>query len=385
MTARVVFVDHCARLSGGELALLRLLRALGDAIDAHVILAEHGPLEQRLSDLGVSTEVLPLAPRALHAPRERMTLGQPPLHEVAATAAYVGALRRRLRRLRPDLVHANSLKSLIYGGVAARLAGVPAIWHVRDRIAGDYLPVAAVRGVGMLARAVPDAVIANSRTTLLALDRACGGRLRAMPCAVVHDPLDAVEVEQGSSRAGPLRIAMLGRIAPWKGQHVFLEAFAHAFRGRDVEAVFVGAPLFGEEGYECDLHRRARELSIYRQVEFAGFRENVAAELARVDVVVHASLLPEPLGQVVQEAMQARLPVVAAAAGGPAEIVDDGVTGILYPPGDAGALAERLTELARDAALRARLGAAAAERARVFAPEDAAAQVLSLYRRVMCA
>ena len=119
------------------------------------------------------------------------------------------------------------------------------------------------------------------------------------------------------------------------------------------------------------------------EVDFRGFRDDVPAELARLDVLVHASTIPEPFGQVVLEGMAAGLPVVAADAGGPAEIVDDGVDGLLYPPGHAPALAERLRLLAGDRELRARLGRSGRERARDFAPDIVAGRLMEVYRRTI--
>jgi glycosyltransferase involved in cell wall biosynthesis len=141
----------------------------------------------------------------------------------------------------------------------------------------------------------------------------------------------------------------------------------------------IGAPLFGEDSYAASLPPLAEALGVARRVEFSGFREDVARELAELDVLVHASLVPEPLGQVVQEGMRAGLPVVAAAAGGPAEVIDDGRDGLLYPMGDAAALGSALVQLARDADLRKRLGVAAAARARQFDPELAVEKVLEVY------
>src|SRR3954454_4387162 len=187
MKPRVVFVNHCARLSGGELALERLLRALGDAVEMHVVLGEAGPLLPRLERAGVATEVLPLGLGTLNTPRTHVTLRRPPLREVGATAAYAVRLNRLLRRVRPDLVHANSLKALVYGGLAGRLAGIPVVWHVRDRIAPDYMPAAAARLVGSLARTLPSATIANSRETLRMLEWASGGRVSRKPHAIVYD------------------------------------------------------------------------------------------------------------------------------------------------------------------------------------------------------
>ena len=182
---------------------------------------------------------------------------------------------------------------------------------------------------------------------------------------------------------GPLRVGMVGRIAPWKGQDVFLRAFASAFDGGDERAGVIGAPLFGETAYDESLRTLVRQLGVDGRVEFRGFQEDVAAQLAQLDVLVHASRVPEPLGQVVQEGMRAGLPVVAADAGGPAEVIANGETGFLYPPGDVGALAGTLTTLAADPSLRGRVGAAAVASSQAFDPEQVAPQVLELYRTVL--
>ena len=127
----------------------------------------------------------------------------------------------------------------------------------------------------------------------------------------------------------------------------------------------------------------ARALDLDSRISFVGFVDRIGDVLASVDAVVHASVLPEPFGQVVVEGMAAGLPVIAADAGGPAETIDDEVTGLLYPPGDVDALAERLLRLARDEELRKRLGANARRAARRFAPEALAPQVVNVYREVL--
>ena len=149
--------------------------------------------------------------------------------------------------------------------------------------------------------------------------------------------------------------------------------------------MIVGAPLFGEEAYGRRLRELSARLGLDDRVEFTGFREDVVGELERFDVLVHASVIPEPFGQVVTEGLAAGLPVLAAAAGGPAEIIENGKTGILYPPGDADALAEGLVRLARDAELRRRLGDAAREKARDFDPELIASEVMRVYEQVLAA
>jgi glycosyltransferase involved in cell wall biosynthesis len=375
----VVYIDHVARLSGGEVALVRLLEALGDAVDAHVLLAEDGPLKRKLEAVGATVEVLPMPEGARGLSRDRVHAAGVGLRVARDTAAYCLLVARRLRELRPQLVHTNSLKAGIYGGIAARLAGVPAVWHVHDRIAADYLPRLAVTAVRALVRALPRAAIANSEATLATLRPTARGRSRYR---VIPYVIPAV-AERSRGGTGPLRVGMIGRIAPWKGQDVFLRAFARAFPGGSERAVVVGAPLFGEEGFEQRLRALAAELDIADRTEFRGFREDVEAELARLDIVVHASVVAEPFGQVVAEAMAAGLPVVASAAGGPSEIVDDESNGLLYAPGDVPALAERLRRLGSDPGLRERLGAAGRERAGDYAPERVAAEITALYRQVL--
>ena len=369
---RVVYLDHCARLSGGELALLHLLPALD--VDAHVILGENGPLVAKLLAAGVSVEVLPMAGSAGSLSRDRVRPGQLPLSAFPLTATYVARLTRRLRQLDPDVVHTNSLKSALYGGMAARLAAIPAVWHVRDRITDDYMPAAACRMVRIAARILPAAVIANSRATLATLGRA-GARGVA-----VASPLGFSPAKSGRRpTVGPLQVGMVGRLDPWKGQHVFLDAFAKAFPAGDERAVIVGASLFGDDGYESQLVSRAASLGIEERVDFRGFRDAIDDELRTFDVLVHASTIPEPFGQVVVEGMAVGLSVVAADAGGPAEVIDHGVNGLLYPPGDADALAQALRRLAADPVLRHRLGEAAIERARDFTPARIAPQVMEVY------
>lgn len=367
---RVVLVDHTALLSGGELALARLVPAL-DA-EAHVVLAQEGPLVRRLEQAGVSVEVLPLAERTRDLGRERVGAAGSALAALGGVR-YGLRLARRLRRLRPDLVHTNSLKSGLYGGLAGRLARVPVVWHVRDRLATDYLPARAVRLVHRAER-LASAVIVDTEAVRATLARPA--RAHVVPSPTFAAPSPHV------NGAG-LRVGIVGRLAPWKGQDVFLAAFARAFPGGDAQAVVVGEALFGadEEAYADGLRAQAAALGIEGRVDFRGFRAQIEQELARLDVLVHASVLPEPFGLVVAEGMAAGLTVVAADAGGPAEVVTDGEDGLLYPPGDVAALAAALLR-AGDEGLRRRLGAAARTRAAAFAPATVAAAVERVYDTV---
>jgi glycosyltransferase involved in cell wall biosynthesis len=376
---RVAYLGHTAALSGGELALARLLPAL-TGVEPLVLLGEGGPLVARLAAGGASIEVVPMAERARGLRKEAVGARRLPVRSALAAIRYSLRLALRLRRLRPDLVHTNTLKAALYGGVAGRLAGVPVVWHVRDRIAPDYLPRPAVGLVRVAARVLPTMVIANSEATLATL-----GRGRRRSTVVVHDAASPSGARSDPSPDRSFTVGLVGRLAPWKGQDVFLRAFAMAFPNGDERARIAGSALFGEDDWAAALPTLAAELGIADRVEVVGFVDDMTAEYGRIDVLVHASTIPEPFGQVVVEGMAAGLAVVAAAAGGPAEVITDGVDGLLYPMGDVEALADRLRRLASDPVLRAGLGDAGRSRAAEFTPERIAAQVEDVYRALIAA
>ncbi len=167
---RVLFFDHTAALGGGEIALANLVRCLDPAkIKPIVVLASHGPLVARLSAIA-DTHVMPLSPRVVSHRKDKLglaTLFRP--GDALRVLIYVGRLARFIRANKIDLVHTNSLKGDIIGGAAARLAGRPVIWHVRDRIEDDYLPKRVVRAFRWLSHVMPNYVIANSEATLRTL------------------------------------------------------------------------------------------------------------------------------------------------------------------------------------------------------------------------
>jgi glycosyltransferase involved in cell wall biosynthesis len=183
----------------------------------------------------------------------------------------------------------------------------------------------------------------------------------------------------------PFTAGIIGRISYWKGQHVFLEAFVRAFPEGDERALIIGAPLFGAEdrAYDADLRDRTRRAQLDGRVQFIGFTEDVPGMLSSLDVLVHASVLPEPFGQVVAEGLCAGLPVVATDGGGPAEMIDHGVNGFLVPPGDAARLADILRRISREPALGQAVGMRAKQMAERFLPETVGAQVLGVYRAAL--
>jgi glycosyltransferase involved in cell wall biosynthesis len=361
---RVLFFDHTAVLSGGEIALLRLIGGLDrQKVSPVVVLGADGPLADALRPIA-DTHILPLDPRVANT--RKGSLGVASLtrfRDVCSVMAYVWRLVRFIKHNKIDLVHTNSLKSDIIGGAAGRLAARPVLWHVRDRIDNDYLPRRVVPFFRFLCRTVPNYVIANSFATLRTLWPPGGParlsvRRNKTEMVVVHDGTHVGDLDhQPKPALGPVRIGLVGRICPWKGQHIFLQAAAIVRKAYpNTEFLIIGAALFGEHEFEEELRRLTRELALDDVVRFAGFRTDVEAAIAELDVLVHASTIGEPFGQVIIEGMAAGKPVVATDGGGVSEIVQDGDTGLLVPMADSQAMAAAISRLLANSVLANAMG-----------------------------
>ncbi len=365
MTPRILFLDHVGVLGGAELSLLDVARHFADV--SRVALFEDGPFRHRLEEAGVGVDVLAAPESVKKVSREGGKGGD--LKSLPGVAALAWRVARRARGY--DVLYANSQKSFVVGSVAARLARKPMIWHLRDLLTDDHFSASHRRLAVTLGNRLATRVIANSEATAHAFVESGGraDRVRVVYNGIDPAPFEAVTPEETAAARREIglgdapAVGVFSRLSPWKGQHVLLDALT---RMPGLHAVLVGGALFGdEERYAASLHEKVVAYGLSDRVHFLGFRRDVPRLLHAVDVVAHTSVAPEPFGRVVVEGMLAGRPVVATRAGGVLEIVEDGVTGRLVPPGDAAALAETLGALlaapARTAAL-ARAGREAARR-----------------------
>ena len=355
MTPRRILYLHS---SSGRYGADRQLHLMATGVDperyvALVVLPDEGPLADDLRAAGIEVLIRPLAVlrRALMRPAG---LGQVAL----AFAADAGGLGRLARARGVALVHTNTSVTL-GGAAAARIAGVPHVWHVREIYAGFERWWPGYRRLLLSASALP----CVSRATAAQFDA-------ASQVCVLPDGL-AVPTgrrERGEARAalglGPdaFVVAVLGRISGWKGQDVLVRALAQAalHGDRRVVALVAGDPWHGEERHLRELQELANALGVSEQVRHLGFRDDVETVYGAADVVAVPSKQPDPFPNAALEAAAAGCCVVAAAHGGLPELLRDGQTGVLVAPGDPVALANALANLRDLPERRAEMGAAAA-------------------------
>ncbi|MET0296648.1 MAG: glycosyltransferase, partial [Microbacterium sp.] len=251
-----------------------------------------------------------------------------------------------LREEDADLLVANSLKAAVLLGLVSGRR--PWVWHLHDRLATDYLATPVVLALRVLARFGPRRIVANSLATASTAGRLPSGRV-----AVAYPGIESSAFARPKRSPGRGPIGIVGRIAPTKGQREFVEAAALVAESHPRSRFrIVGAALFDDAGYARTLDERIAASGLGDRLEQTGWSDSPAAEFRRLRMLVHASPVPEPFGQVIVEAIAVGTPVVATDAGGVGEILDprgraveiaDGVrrapNGLLVRPGDAGALA----------------------------------------------
>ncbi len=339
---RVLFVDQSGQLGGGELSLLEVIRSSSHS--AQVVLFSDGPLRKMLEDLNVTVHLLSPG-RSSHV-RKKAELKQMFL----AVPSFF-RLRRRVFRLAAefDVVYANSQKAFLVCALAKRKRQ-PLIWHLRDMVDANHFSPSLRRLMIAAANRSATCVITNSNATRDAFLRAGG---RADKVSVVYNgirstPFESIDLSTSASRRESLKlhdkflIGAFGRLTPWKGQHILIAALASL---PDVHALIVGEALFGEQEYAASLRKLAVDSGCSDRVHFMGFQNDIPALMAMVDMTVHTATAPEPFGRVIVESMLACRPVVASAAGGPLEIVADGVDGVLIEPGSIAALSSAIAYL----------------------------------------
>jgi glycosyltransferase involved in cell wall biosynthesis len=364
MTPRVLVLATLARLGGAERSLLELVRRLRDALAFTIVLPEDGPLAAAAETAGAEVRIVPW-PDALAELGERTRSGGR-LVALARAAATIGVLRIRLRaeidRLAPDVVLTNGIKAHVLGALACDRTDAPLVWYAREGLEDRPLSRIALRLLGRRCAGV------------VAISRYVAGEFRPLvpgPASVhvVRNIVDPGRLHPGMALPDDLRketgdvwLGVVGALTPLKGQDVFLDAAARVVeRVPGVHFLIVGGEPYRTEsrlGYAAALEKRVRALGLEGRVDLLGERDDAPAVIANLDVLVQPSRGPEGLGRTILEAMACAVPVIAVDRWGPREIVDDGETGLLVPPGDVAALADAMIRLGADPALRVRLGAA---------------------------
>ncbi len=390
---RIACLSHQSGV-GSEMALVRLLSALDrERFAPLVVLPEEGPLRAELEALAIPVRVLPLAWWIPATHWSAATF----LAQLEGLEARTAALAALLAAERIDVVHTNTIVTL-EGALAAARLGLPHVWHSRGLFGGGFPPAYLDDAGFFLAAAdrLADAVVCVSRAVEQQTAAAVGENGQAAR-SVVYDGFDldsflsrpveergALLARYGIAPAARV-VASLGGIQRRKGQLDLVEAAALLVPDFP-DLVFALGGAAGDAEYVTALDARIAALGLGGigglgggHVRRIGFEPDVRNLLSLSEALVHPSH-SEGFSLAVLEAMASGLPVVATRCGGPEEIVEDGVSGLLVPVGAPRELAAALRRLLAEPEAARAMGQAAARRAGAFRLEATARGIEAIYR-----
>ena len=338
---KILYVDSSAGIfGGGQVSLLELLRNLDKSrFCPRVALPERKRLAEEVARLGIEYHLMEL-----------------PTLKTLNIIRPVKSLARLVRFLKGgeiELIHTNTPRAAIYGGIAGRLVGIPMVLHARIPLAGGIL----------------DRFLASLATKVIVVSQAVAQRYKWLPpkkTALIYNGVDLARFRPGPREEGirdrygitgeEVAIGMVGRFSPEKGHTVLVSALASVIPAdQKVKVLLVGNK---DNVWAQELEEEIEKKGLGAHFVFTGFAEDIPGLMRALDIFCLPSL-SEGFSRALLEAMACGLPAIATEVGGNAEIVQDGKNGILVPCQDSGALAQAIVQLLRDPELRATLGRAA--------------------------
>jgi glycosyltransferase involved in cell wall biosynthesis len=355
---KILFYNHTGLVSGAERMLLMILSRLDrNAFEPVVICPLQGSLAEMVNDLGVAVEPVGDLEARFTWRVDRLA------RYCKSFFGILRQLRRKAISLKPDVIHANSIRAGLVATAATFGLGMRIIWHLHDMLPRHPLSTLIRIIAALSARtqmiAVSEAVAKNFRGRLA---RLLQHRVNVILNAIDLDQFQTDEAAKQRVRKGlrfrerDLVVGIVGQLTPRKGQLELLQAFGRALTEvPQMILLIVGAPLFNRDSeYLESIKRCALELGIAHKVRITGARSDIAAIMQALDLLVVNSKA-EPFGLVILEAMASGTPVLAADVDGIPEIIKHDHSGWLFPSGNETALEQAIVSLARRPQLRARL------------------------------
>lgn len=367
---RVAFLIHGGKPPrGGEWGTVALIHRLDRTLFApYVFYGHENAAVADLLQTGVPAFPIPTSPFFTDLYLRNASLANPALHLRIVwnlvKSRVIQSLVRMIEAHRIDFLYCGDNFSKVIGGVAARLTRRRIIGTCHDTLDRGLLG-GVLKTLNLLAL---DRVIAVSETVRgsFPMHGPMSGKVVTIANGVDiqrFDPAHARSTIRAELNIAPATavIGSIGMMDKNKGQAGLLRAFHDLTRrwAEPVHLIFVGD---GPE--KARLEQLTHEWDVERSVHFVGYRRDIPAILKGMDIIVVPTLEYESFSLATVEAMAMQVPVVASRLGGLAEVVEDGKTGLLFPPGDHAQLLAALRSLLADSALRARMGQAGRQRVR---------------------
>lgn len=365
----MILMPLAEQRGGSEMTFWDLLQqGRNSDIEWLVIFGQDGSLVKQVRSLGIDARVIP-------GGRVRQ------LHRLVATAINIAFIAKREK---VDAIVSWMWLSHLTGGLAGLLASKQTLWYQQEipdpkNLLKRLVNVMPACGVVTITKAIQTAqsAINPQRPVHLVYP---GVALDRFNTSILPSPMAARE-KLGLPLHVPL-IGIVGRLQRWKGMHVLVQAMPKILQKYpDAHCVLIGGKHDLEPDYEEFLLSEITALGLQEKIIMTGLQRNIPEWVQAMDIFVHASD-QEPFGIVIIEAMALGKPVIAGNAGGPTEIITDGVNGLLTPYGNSEALAIAILHYLNEPDFAQKVGLAAQKRALDFSTQQYAQNFINVIRSV---
>ncbi|WP_426385937.1 glycosyltransferase family 4 protein [Latilactobacillus curvatus] len=324
----ILFLHVGAEMYGSDKVLYQIVTGLNpQKYHPIVVLPEHGELENAMLQAGIEVRVInyPIMRRKFFSIIGIFQYAISYLH-------YSGKLRKLLKECSIDLVYVNTI-AVLEGVYLYLFSKTPVLWHIHEILT---TPKAIYKFTSFLIGRFDNRVIAISNATKKHLIDS--GFVKSDKVQIIYNGIDNVDVDITKNMRSELNISEdsfvfghVGRVNVWKGQEDFLQASIPLLKKyKKMHILFSGNAFPGEEWREEELISKINNNpDIRNRIHYLGYQRNTDKIFETMDVFITSSTRPEPFSMVTIEAMNHSKPVIAYDVGGPAEIVEDKVTGLL--------------------------------------------------------
>ena len=357
----ICFYCVATHLGGAERSLLDLVSRLEKQSQYKyhpwiILPKKTGPLIDELQRLGIEHTLVEMPASFLRISRSKPIQS---ILSITATAplmrGYLSRLKSEIEKRKPHLIHTTGIKCHLLSTQIKK--SIPVLWHLRDILKPG------------ITRFILSSFKQKTGLHFVANSKATAEAFSVNPTIpVIYNGLATVDFKTEKNlnlkrKLGlsddTLLIGLIGALARWKGQLEFITmAERLLIRHSNAKFVIVGDEIYdtkGERGFALQLKNTIKSKGLSEQVFMLGFEKDVAGVLSGLDLLVHASTQPEPFGRVILEGMASRLPVVASAAGGVLEFVENEKNGLLFEPGNVSEMTEQVSRLLGNPELRKKI------------------------------
>lgn len=381
MVMRILYVNLIGDLSGAENSLLSLITHLDKARFQPLLVCSYsGVLTEMAGEKDIPVKITPIT---------KVSFSRSPLvltRQLSRLLVNIFSALKFLQEEQIDLVHINTYKIALPYTLAARLAGISIVWHLRDILDKTGFKRFVL---SRLFRLLPDRLIAVSDACVNQFEINFKGKMVRVYNGIDADAFrekakpNIIRKEFGFSE--PTRIVgCVGQLISWKGQDVFLRAMARVVQEMpNTKFLIVGDEIVDDNPFRGTLDQLVSELGLEDKVIFTGFRLDIPSLIAAMDIFVHCPVKPDPLPRVILEAMALSLPIVATHTGGIPELVKNGENGLLVPPADEKALANGVLWMISNPTRAKCLGKEGRHLLQGFSTQQHVDQVMTIYNNLM--